>query len=236
MATIVLAHGAWSSAWAWARMRPLMREAGHDFYAPSLTGLGDRAHLAHPLVDLETHIRDVCAVIETEELQGVVVLGHSYGGMVATGVADRLRERVVRVIYLDAFVPRNGECLFDLLDPEDRLSKEQAAARDGHGWLVPPNPIPPDTPETDHRWLIAHRRWQPIETLRQPIRLSSEPGCPRDYIHALRKPPADPFGQFAARARSEPGWTCRDIDASHGPNVTAPALLMRTIEEILIGE
>jgi pimeloyl-ACP methyl ester carboxylesterase len=184
-------------------------------------------------VDLETHIRDVCAVIETEELRDVVVLGHSYGGMVATGVADRLRERVARVIYLDAFVPRDGESLFDLLPPEDRAAKETAAQRDGQGWLVPPNPVPPDTAEEDRRWLEAHRRWQPIETLRQPIRLTAEPACPRDYVYALRKPPADPFGRFAARARDEARWTCREIDASHSPNVTAPGSLMETIGAVL---
>lgn len=235
MATIVLAHGAWSASWAWRRVRPLMRMAGYDFHAPCLTGLGERAHLAHPLVDLETHIRDVCAVIETEDLGGVVLLGHSYGGMVATGVADRLRGRVARVIYLDAFVPRDGESLFDLLDPADRAAKEAAAEREGFGWLVPPNPIPPDTAEEDLPWLTAHRRWQPIETLRQKLRLSAEPDCPRDYIYALRRPASDRFGPFAARAKAETGWTCREIDASHSPNVTAPGLLMEAIGAILGG-
>ena len=115
----------------------------------------------------------------------------------------------------------------------ERAAKEAAAARDGHGWLVPSNPVPPDTPEDDRRWLEAHRCWQPIETFRQPLRLRAEPACPRAYVYALRHPPADTFGRFAARARSEAGWTCRDIDASHSPNVTAPALLMETIDAIL---
>jgi hypothetical protein len=140
---------------------------------------------------------------------------------------------VARVIYLDAFVPRDGESLFDLLDPADRAAKEEAAMRQGQGWLVPPNPIPPDTADEDVAWLTAHRRWQPIETVRQPIRLTAEPDCPRDYIHALRKPPSDPFGPFASRARTESGWTCREIAASHSPNVTAPALLMDEIRAIL---
>ena len=86
MATIVLAHGAWSAAWAWKKMRPLLRAAGHEFFSPTYTGLGERAHLANPDIDLSTHIQDVLAVLEFEDLQDVTLIGHSYGGMVATGV------------------------------------------------------------------------------------------------------------------------------------------------------
>src|SRR3989337_1091915 len=102
MATVVLAHGAWSAAWAWKKVPPLMRAAGHEFFTPTYTGLGEREHLANPSNDLETHIEDVLGVIRAEELSAVVLLGHSYGGMVATGVADRARERMAQVIYLDA--------------------------------------------------------------------------------------------------------------------------------------
>lgn len=236
MATIVLAHGAWSGAWSWKRMRPLMRAAGHDFWTPSQTGLGARAHLASPDVGLDTHVADVAGLIETEELEDVVLLGHSYGGMVATGVAARCPGRLARIIYLDAFVPRDGECLFDFLPPEDRAAKEASCdTPEGRGFLVEANPIPPDTDPADLDWLTRHRNRQPVACLRQPVALPAEPACPRHYIHALRKPPADPFAQFAARARTEPGWTCHEIDASHSPNVTAPDLLMRVIETILAG-
>src|ERR1043165_9323734 len=91
MATFLVAHGAWSAGWAWKKMRPLMRAAGHDFWTPTYTGLGERAHLANPDVGLETHIQDVIAVLEAEDLRDVYLIGHSYGGMVATGVADRAR-------------------------------------------------------------------------------------------------------------------------------------------------
>src|SRR5215475_1424081 len=115
MATIVLAHGAWSATWAWKKMRPLLRAAGHEFFSPTYTGLGERAHLATPDIDLSTHIQDVVAVFEFEDLKDVTLLGHSYGGMVATGVADRVPSRVVRLVYIDAFAPRDGESLFDLV-------------------------------------------------------------------------------------------------------------------------
>ncbi len=117
MATIVLAHGAWSSAWAWKKVRPLMAAAGHDFFAPSYTGLGERAHLADPANDLDTHIEDVLGVLAYEDLHDVVLIGHSYGGMVATGVADRARERIAKLVYLDAFVPADGQALVDFLPP-----------------------------------------------------------------------------------------------------------------------
>ena len=123
MAMFVVAHGAWSAAWAWKKMRPLLRAAGHELWTPTYTGLGERAHLASPAVDLDTHIKDIIGVLEMEDLRDVVLIGHSYGGMVATGVADRARERIAQLIYLDAFVPKDGQSLFDL---------QAAAARDAH--------------------------------------------------------------------------------------------------------
>src|SRR5262249_6765096 len=113
--TVRVAHGAWSAGWAWKKMHPLMSAAGHRLVTPTYTGLGDREHLASPANDLETHIQDVLAVIKYEDLRNFVLIGHSYGGMVATGVADRARERVTQLIYLDAFVPKNGQSLPDLL-------------------------------------------------------------------------------------------------------------------------
>ncbi|MEM1164180.1 MAG: alpha/beta fold hydrolase, partial [Pseudomonadota bacterium] len=109
MATFLLAHGAWNGGWAWRKLRPLMQAAGHDFWTPTYTGLGERAHLAHRGIDLDTHIADIMGVIEAEELQDIVLVGHSYGGMVATAVADRARDRVQRLIYVDAFAPRDGD-------------------------------------------------------------------------------------------------------------------------------
>jgi pimeloyl-ACP methyl ester carboxylesterase len=116
MATFLICHGAWSGGWAWKKVRPLLRAAGHEAFTPTYTGLGDRAHQASPMVDLETHIQDVLAVIEYEELKDFVLVGHSYGGMVVTGVADRVPERVKHLVYLDAFVPADGQSLLDLRD------------------------------------------------------------------------------------------------------------------------
>src|SRR5258708_20593274 len=129
--TLLVCHGAWSAGWAWKKMHPLMQAAGHRLVTPSYTGLGERAHLAHPSIDLETHIQDTLNVIRYEDLRDVVLIGHSYGGMVATGVADRARDRVTQLIYIDAFVPRDGQSLFDL--NESGRQHLQQAADNGDG-------------------------------------------------------------------------------------------------------
>jgi pimeloyl-ACP methyl ester carboxylesterase len=231
--TFLICHGAWSAGWAWKKMHPLMAAAGYRLLTPSYTGLGEREHLANPGIDLETHIADILNVIKYEDLRDIVLLGHSYGGMVATGVADRARERIAQLIYLDAFVPRSGQSLFDLNEPGRQPMRDRAQS--GDGWRVPPNPTPPDTPQADLDWLTERRVDMPIKCFEQGLKLSAEPAMPRSYIYAKRITPADTFGPFAARAKSEPGWGCHEIDVSHSPNVTAPEALMGVLQKIVAG-
>jgi pimeloyl-ACP methyl ester carboxylesterase len=230
LATIVLAHGAWSSAWAWKKVRPLMAAAGHQFFAPSYTGLGERAHLANPSNDLETHIEDVLGVIRYEDLHDAVLIGHSYGGMVATGVADRARDRITRLIYLDAFVPGNGQALVDLtFEREGLLDRVKA----GDGWRVTPNPTSPDTSTEDLAWVQKFRMPQSVKCFEQKLRLTAELTLPRVFIHCTRYADKKPFAQFAERYKANPGWQVYDLDSSHSPNVTAPAALMQLLTQIL---
>jgi pimeloyl-ACP methyl ester carboxylesterase len=233
MATVVLAHGAWSAAWGWKKMRPLFRAAGHEFLSPTYTGLGERAHLARPEIDLSTHIQDVSAVLEFEDLKEVTLIGHSYGGMVATGVADQAASRIARMIYLDAFVPRHGQSLFDLVGPETEARMRAGANKDGEGWKIPPISSPADTAPEDLAWTGPRRRPQPIKTFEQKLRLTAAATPPRHYVYAMKNAPGDVFRQFAERARSEPGWTCREIDASHNPHITCPDVLMKLLAEIM---
>src|ERR1700692_4372602 len=125
-ATFLVCHGAWSAGWAWKKMHPLMSAAGHRLVTPTYTGLGEREHLANPTNALETHIQDMLAVIKYEDLRDIVLIGHSYGGMVATGVADRARDRISQLIYLDAFVPKDGQSLMDLKEVERPRIQEAA--------------------------------------------------------------------------------------------------------------
>jgi pimeloyl-ACP methyl ester carboxylesterase len=232
MATFLVAHGAWSAGWAWKKMRPPMAAAGHVLWTPTYTGLGERVHLANPAVNLDLHIQDVVAVLETEDLRDILLIGHSYGGMVATGVAHRARDRIAQVVYLDAFVPQDGQSLFDLQPPEQRERMRALAKSGGEGWRVPPNPLPPDTAEADVAWAQGRRFPQPIKTFEQPIRLTGRQPPPRHYIYCRRAAPGDVFGQFAARARGEPGWRYHELDASHNPHITIPQQLTELLQTI----
>jgi pimeloyl-ACP methyl ester carboxylesterase len=231
--SFLVCHGAWGGGWSWKKMHPLMQAAGHRLLTPTYTGLGEREHLAGPSIDLDTHIQDVLSVIRYEDLSDIVLLGHSYGGMVATGVADRAREKVAQLIYLDAFVPSEGQCLLDFL-PESERKRMHEGAKSGDGWRVPPNPTPPDTPEADLAWLSARRVPMPIKCFEMKLKLlHGEPSLPRSYIYATRVAPSDVFGHFAKRAKSEAGWGYFEIDASHSPNVTAPEALMGMLQKIV---
>ncbi len=233
MSTFLICHGAWSAGWAWKKVRPLLSAAGHEVFTPTYTGLGERAHHASRSVNLETHIADVLAVIDCEDLRDIVLVGHSYGGMVVTGVADRAPDRIARLVYLDAFVPGHGQSLFDMLPHEERERRQRESGASGDGWLLPPNPPPPDTSPEDLAWITPLRRWQPIGCFTQPLLLRNPTAsAPRSYIYCTRIRPGDQFGQFARRLRSDPAWRFYELDASHSPNVTAPEALVRLLDQI----
>ncbi len=227
----LVCHGAWSAGWAWKKMHPLMQAAGHRLVTPSYTGLGERAHLAHPGIDLDAHIQDVLNVIKYEDLRDIVLIGHSYGGMVATGVADRARDKIKQLIYIDAFVPNDGQSLLDLYEAD--RPRMQELLKSGDGWRVPPNPTPSDTPPADVEWLSARRVDMPIKCFEAKLSLQGGPlTLSRSYIYAKRITPADTFGPFARETKNDPAWKYYEIDASHSPNVTAPEALMALLQKI----
>jgi pimeloyl-ACP methyl ester carboxylesterase len=235
MSLFVVAHGAWSAGWAWKKMYPLMIARGHRLITPTYTGLGERAHLSHTGIDLETHIADVVGVLDTEDFEGVMLIGHSYGGMVATGVADRSRERIAGLIYIDAFAPRDGDSAFSLLPPQARAQRQPVAPNGGEAWQIPPGPMPADTSDVDRAWAEPRRRPQPVKTFEQPLRLHhGEPAMPRHYIYCARHTPDDRFRQFYDRAERE-GWGRDVIDASHNPHITAPEALAEMLDRIAAG-
>ncbi len=223
MATFLVAHGAWSAGWAWKKMRSRMRALGHEFITPTYTGVGERAHLARPDIDLETHISDVLGLIEYEDLRDFILIGHSYGGMVSTGVADRVADRISQFVYLDAFVPRDGESLLSLQPEATRTRMLEMARTEGGGWRVPANPMPPDTPQPDVDWAMPRRMMQPLKTFEQPLRLTGAvEKLRRSYIYCSRPAPGDGFRRFYERAQKEPGWKHYEIYASHNPHITTP--------------
>jgi pimeloyl-ACP methyl ester carboxylesterase len=231
MATFVVAHGAWSAGWAWKKMHPLMTARGHRLITPTLTGLGERGHLASPDIDLDTHIADILGVLRFEGLIGVNLIGHSYGGMVATGAADRARERIAQLIYLDAFAPDDGDSAFDLLPAATRAQREAAIAG---GVFVAPGPMPSDTPAEDRAWCEPLRLPQPLKTNTQKLKLQGGPlTLPRHYIYCTRNPPDDRFRRFYDRAKRE-GWGAHEVDASHNPHITCPNLLADLLTRIAV--
>jgi len=203
MATFVLVHGSWAGGWAWWKVAPLLRAAGHQVHTPTLTGLGERSHLLTRDTGLHLHIEDIVQVLRFEGLHDVVLVGHSYGGMVITGVAEAIPQRLRRLVYVDAFVPRHGQSAFDLW-PElaDRLR-----ARLEDGWL-----IPPASAEVFGITDPAYRAWfdergvpMPLLTCEQPLRVPDGQAerLPRSFIVAADNPVTP--GKFAALARQAGG-------------------------------
>ena len=227
--TYVLVHGAWHGGWCWAKVARLLRDAAQDVYTPTLTGLGERAHLARPEIDLETHIQDVVAVIEGEELRGVTLVGHSYGGMVISGVAARVAARIGQLVYLDAFLPEAGKSLLDYLGPLAAFMRETAATQ-GEGWKIPS--LPPErfgvSSQRDTEWLTKHLKPQPLKTFEQPLPASGGDKLKRTYVYCS-KPATGTFDQFAERVRDDRKWTFHDVKTGHDAMVTAPGEIAKIL-------
>jgi len=227
--TYVLVHGAWHGGWCWAKVARLLRDAAQDVYTPTLTGLGERAHLARPEVDLETHIQDVVAVLESEELRGVTLVGHSYGGMVISGVAARVTGRISQLVYLDAFVPETGKSVLDYMGERAGMIREAVAAH-GEGWKLPA--FPPErfgvTSQRDTEWLAKHLRPQPFKTFEQPLPAAGGDKLKRTYVYCS-KPAMGAFDQFAERLRDDRKWTFHDVKTGHDAMVTAPGEIAKIL-------
>ena len=214
MATYVLVHGAWSGAHGFRLVRPLLRAAGHEVTTPSLTGIGERVHLTGPHIDLTTHIRDVVNHILYEDLTDIVLLGFSYGGMVVTGALEHISDRVKHLVYLDAFVPANGESLFSM------TGRPAAPLRLGDPWLVPPSPREFDDPE-EAAFAIARRVEHPVGCFTEPVcLLTALEDFPftRTFIRATADPTgagSDVFERMATRYRSSPSWRYREVATNH---------------------
>jgi pimeloyl-ACP methyl ester carboxylesterase len=224
MATFVIVHGAWGGAWSWNKIVvPLLRQAGHAVCAATLTGLGERAHLGTPDTDLDTHIQDVCNVLFYEDLHDVILAGHSYGGMVITGVADRMPERLAQLVYLDAAVPADGQSLADGWSPERRAELLARVARDPNGWRLQREQQPPNPPELAE-WALARRVDQPVQTFLQPIRLTrGETTLPRTFVYcSADKEPGSPAAMGAERIKNDPRWRYVELPTLHNLMYHAP--------------
>lgn len=224
--TFVLIHGAWHGGWYWKKLTPLLEAAGHQVFAPTLTGLGERSHLLTPEVDLDTHIKDTTNVLEYEDLRDVVLVGHSYGGMVIAGVAEKANDRLAQLVYLDAFLPEDGKAVKDYL-PMEIGSVD--------GWRVPPLGPPSAfgvTNESDVAWMSPRLGDQPLKTFTQQAHLPtySKLSLRQTFILCTSAPF---FTEAAARAKRA-GFQYRELlSAGHNAMVTQPSELAATLLGLL---
>jgi pimeloyl-ACP methyl ester carboxylesterase len=227
--TIVLVHGAWCGAWSWKAVARKLRALGHDVYAPTLTGLAERSHVDPGSVTLSSQIADIAGLLEYEDLSNVLLVAHSFGGMVATGAADRAIERIGGMVYLDAFLPENGQALWDIAGTEmSALQRGLAEAHDG-GKSVPVLPQLQNAIGIDGKAL--HFTPQPAGTLSEPFVSVRDPITwpRRHYILCTRRPG---FGAFADRVRGQEGWELSEIDARHDVPWTHPDEVAARIDGI----
>ncbi|OHV56347.1 alpha/beta hydrolase [Pseudofrankia sp. BMG5.36] len=238
MATYVLVHGGGHGGWCYQPVARLLRAAGHEVYAPTLTGLGERAHLVGPHVDLDLHIQDVVALLHYENLREVILVGHSYGGMVITGIADRAADRVGRLVYLDAANPVNGQSLVDVAGPIIQATRPTGKVVDGVELVLIPFPEAGAfygvTNPDDIAWMADRLTPHPWRCFEQPLTLTNEAAVwaiPQYHIVctstlATRDP------ELMAKARADGRlW---DIDTGHDLMITEPQATANALTEVAV--
>lgn len=231
MAIFVLIHGSWHGGWCWQKVKPLLQARGHQVFSPTLTGLGARSHLLSCGVDLTTHISDVVNLLDYEDLTDVILVGHSYAGMVITGVAATIPERLARLVYLDAYIPAEGQSEFDLWPPEEQ-AQARADIDAGRELREPVSPAILGITDTSlAEWVAVRLTPHPLTTYEQPAPTGNAQSAalPRVYIHCTTGPVAPLMAQFAAKARAE-NWEVSEIATGHDVMLTAP----QELAEILL--
>ncbi|NQW10278.1 MAG: alpha/beta fold hydrolase [Alphaproteobacteria bacterium] len=232
MTTYVLVHGAWHGGWCWVRVAERLRAAGHTVFTPTLTGLADRAHLMGPTLSLQTHIRDVAGLLAWEELRDVVLVGHSYGGMVITGAADRVADRIKTLVFLDALTPKHGQCAMDLRAPEQVAATFEAARTRGNGWRIPPTPAATFlVNEADRAWVDAKCTDLPLACFTEHLHLSGAADRITDRVYIRASGYPNPTFDTALATARAAGWPCHEVPVGHDVMVDAPEELTRILLE-----
>jgi len=221
--TIVIVHGAWGGAWAFRKVDAELRDKGYNVYRPELTGLGERVHLARPDIGLSTHIEDVVNMILFEDLHDIILVGHSYGGMVITGVADRVPDRIKRLIYVDAFTPNDGESASSIIGESDFIKSMIKGDYIVPPWVKPDQPVPHDEP-------------QPLKTFTERIVLKNQLArkLPATYILTVEKGKEardDDFYAQSLRAK-ERGWPVLQLTADHNPQWSATEAFVKMLDQV----
>jgi pimeloyl-ACP methyl ester carboxylesterase len=232
MATFLMVPGAWLGGWCWRSVAADLRAAGHRVIGATLTGLGERAHLMSRKIDLRTHVSDIVGLFHCRDLREVILVGHSYGGTVITASADRVPDRIRRLVYLDASVPRDGESNDDVIGPTMAAQLRASAVSSGDGWRVPPAPYVIER-LSDHplrSWVEARLTPHPLRPFSEPVQLHSRKAAvlPRAFIQTTQ---SELYNGLIARAR-EAGWYCREIGGGHYAMFTEPKVVASALKEL----
>ncbi len=230
--TFVLVHGAWHGGWCWRRVADLLEKGGHKVFLPTLTGLGERSHLVSKDVNVSTHVADVANVIKWEDLSDIVLVGHSYGGLAISGVADQLSNRISSIIFLDAFFPEDGDTLLDKSSPAFKSAIEAALGRGDISVKQPPASAF-GVAQQDREWVDSKTTPQPIGTYteKSSFKGGRDKIAKRNYIRA--KGYASPtFDANLAKIRGQPGWQVAEIDTGHDVMIIDPSKLTSMLIEM----
>jgi pimeloyl-ACP methyl ester carboxylesterase len=230
--TFLLVHGAWHGGWCWRRVADLLQAKGHKVFAPTLTGLGERSHLMRAGIDLTTHVTDIVNVMKWEELSGVVLCGHSYGGMVVSGVAEQMADRIASIVFLDAFVPDNGDAMADLTSQVVRDGLTAATEKGEIG--MPARPAAAFlVNEKDQAWVDRLCGPHPIGTMTEKIKLTGarERIAKKAYIRAGAYPNPG-FDKALARVKADPSWRTYAVPCGHDVMVDMPERLTEILIEV----
>jgi pimeloyl-ACP methyl ester carboxylesterase len=232
MATFVLVHGAWHGGWGWQRVADRLRARGHTVFTPTLTGLGERAHLLHPGVNLSLHIADVLGVIKHERLSDMVLVGHSYGGCVISGVAEAIPGAIRSIVFLDAFIPDDGDATLDLVQPA--VQEVIGGALERGDTTVPVRDAAAfKVNEKDRAWVDSLSRPQPIGTMTEKLRLTGarERIPKKTYIRASGYPNVS-FEKAYARAKADRTWRTYEVPCGHAVMIDEPDRLTEILLDV----
>jgi pimeloyl-ACP methyl ester carboxylesterase len=230
----VLVHGAWHGGWCWRRVADRLQQAGHRVFAPTLTGVGERRHLLSATVDLETHIQDLLGLLEAEELEDVVLVGHSYAGLVISGVAARVPKRLRRLVYLDALLVEDGQSWAEAFPPGvAEARRKSATTTNGVKTIPPPDPVIYGFADAaDTEWVRRRMTPHPYAPFEQKARWGGPlgSGVPRLYIDCTR-PRLDALATMKDRYRGRPDWPFVEVKTGHDAMVSDPGELTRLLLE-----
>jgi pimeloyl-ACP methyl ester carboxylesterase len=230
MTDFVLVHGAWHGAWCWRKILPSLWAKGHRAFAVTLTGVGEREHLLSSTIRLATHIDDVAAVVETEELTQVVLVGHSYAGLLITAVADRYAERIVRLVYVDAIIPCSGESWSSSHDENARQARRKDIAQGGV--IPPPSASAYGLTGDDAAWVDRRQKPHPGGVYEDVLHFDEArvAGLSRTFVDCT-SPALPTIEKSRQRVRSEPGWQVIEIATGHDPMISAPTQLLDILDQ-----